>query len=143
MRRRWGQGFVEYIVVLAVGVLVLVTPFPSGTAPASCANKTNTAIGCLVDSMKGAYGGYNFAVSRPVYMEVNPTLATVDACMTNPGSSACTDLAGQVVGYGRAAAEDYLTNYVQDEISNLGSTAFDSVLSWTGFGALSNLGDIF
>lgn len=143
MRRRAGQGFVEYILVLAVGVLVLVTPFPSRTAPTACANKTNTAIGCLIDSMKGAYSGYNFAVSRPVYMKVNPALATADACIRNPGGSSCTNLAAQVAGYGLTQAEDYLTNYVEDEISNLGNTAFDSILSWTGFGSISNLADIF
>lgn len=134
VQRRSGQGYVEYILVLSFGVLVLVTPFPSGVAPAACANKTNTAIGCLTDSIKGAYGGYNFAVSRPVYMEVDPFFSASWQCARNPRAAGCSDLVGQVAGYGRAEAEDYLTNYVKSEITDLATTTLNGF--WPGFGPL-------
>jgi len=135
--RRAGQGYVEYILVLSFGVLVLVTPFPAGTAPTACANKTQTAIGCLTDSIKGAYGGYNFAVTRPVYVEVDPFFSSSWQCVGNPSAGGCSDLVGQVAGYGRAQAEEYLTNYVESEITNLGQTALTGV--WSGFGLLDAL----
>ncbi len=108
---RAGQGFAEYIVVLAVGLLVLVTPFPSGTAPAACANKTPTAIGCVLDSMKGAYEGYAFAVTRPVYMEVDPCIADPAACASQWAASAGNTLMDVAV--------NAITNAITDEGGDL------------------------
>ncbi len=108
---RAGQGFAEYIVVLAVGLMVLVTPFPSATAPAACAGKTQTAIGCVIDSMKGAYEGYAFAVTRPVYMEVDPCALDPASCASQWATSAGATLMDVAV--------NAVTNAITDEGGDL------------------------
>jgi len=138
-----GQAFVEYIVVVIFGILVMGA-LAGGTRPAACdaagagdtgAGTLTEWVGCLTDVVRRNYDGYSYAISMSDYPDTDSGIRYEELLVAQGVPQERIDY---LVDDPTDIIEELFNEYVGPNVPGLGGIDLASVLGSLGIGEFLN-----